>query len=190
MDCSPPGSSVRGISQARVLEWVAISFSGDLPDPGIKPVSPALAGGFFTAEPPGKPLVLDHQGSSDNLCSRLGCILHQSKALALWWESDMAFLLDVSWLLTASQKTLPQKTLCIDRRSVFPFIKTYLTRDPSLQTSACSLLSCTKIQSHVPQPAPKSDNFGGQGRCNECERRPYVRHQRTPGSGANPNCVH
>ena len=28
MDCSPPGSSVHGIFQARVLEWVAISFSG------------------------------------------------------------------------------------------------------------------------------------------------------------------
>ena len=28
---------------------------GDLPDPGIKPASPALASGFFTAEPPGKP---------------------------------------------------------------------------------------------------------------------------------------
>ena len=27
MDCSPPGSSVRRISQARILEWVAISFS-------------------------------------------------------------------------------------------------------------------------------------------------------------------
>ena len=29
MDCSPPGSSVHGISQARILEWVAISFSRD-----------------------------------------------------------------------------------------------------------------------------------------------------------------
>ena len=28
---------------------------GDLPDPGIKPDSPALANGFFTREPPGKP---------------------------------------------------------------------------------------------------------------------------------------
>ena len=27
----------------------------DLPDPGIDPMSPALAGGFFTTEPPGKP---------------------------------------------------------------------------------------------------------------------------------------
>ena len=42
MDSSPPGSSVHGISQARILEWVAISFSRESPDPGIKPASPAL----------------------------------------------------------------------------------------------------------------------------------------------------
>ena len=35
MDCSPPGSSVHGISQANLLEWVAIPFPGDLPKPGI-----------------------------------------------------------------------------------------------------------------------------------------------------------
>ena len=39
MDCSLPGSSVRVVSQARVLEWVAISFSGTLPDLGTEPVS-------------------------------------------------------------------------------------------------------------------------------------------------------
>ena len=38
----PPGSSVHGIFQARILAWVAISFSGDLPNPGIKPGSSAL----------------------------------------------------------------------------------------------------------------------------------------------------
>ena len=51
MDCSPPGSSVRGILQARVLEGVAISSSRDLPDLGVEPsslTSPALAVGFFT----------------------------------------------------------------------------------------------------------------------------------------------
>ena len=51
VDCSPPGSSVHGILQARLLEWVAISFSRDLPHLGIKPAllkSPKLAGGFFT----------------------------------------------------------------------------------------------------------------------------------------------
>ena len=47
MDCSSPDSSVRGILQARILEWVAISSFRDPPDSGIKPVSPALAGGFY-----------------------------------------------------------------------------------------------------------------------------------------------
>ena len=42
MDCSPPHSSVHGVLQARIVEWVAISFSGDLSDPGIEPGSPAL----------------------------------------------------------------------------------------------------------------------------------------------------
>ena len=35
MDCSLPGSSVRGISQARILEWVATLFPGDLSNPVI-----------------------------------------------------------------------------------------------------------------------------------------------------------
>ena len=36
MGCSPPGSSVHGIFQARVLEWTAISFSNDKPKQHIK----------------------------------------------------------------------------------------------------------------------------------------------------------
>ena len=39
MDCSPPGSSVHGILQARILEWVARPSSGDLPDPGTELLS-------------------------------------------------------------------------------------------------------------------------------------------------------
>ena len=39
MDCSPPNSSVHGILQVRILEWVVIQFSGDLPDLGIEPGS-------------------------------------------------------------------------------------------------------------------------------------------------------
>ena len=42
----------------RQVEWLPFLSPGDLPSPGIKPVSPALAGGFFTTEPPGKPKVL------------------------------------------------------------------------------------------------------------------------------------
>ena len=56
MDCSLPGSSVHRISQARILEWVAISSSRDLPDPGIKPASPA------SPELQADSLLLSHQG--------------------------------------------------------------------------------------------------------------------------------
>ena len=56
MDCSQSGSSAHGVYQARILEWVAISFSRDLPNPWIEPESPALADGFFTTEPQGKPM--------------------------------------------------------------------------------------------------------------------------------------
>ena len=42
MDYSPPGSSVHGVLQASTLEWVAMPFSGDLPNPGIEPGTPVL----------------------------------------------------------------------------------------------------------------------------------------------------
>ena len=58
LDCGLPGSSVHGISQARILERVAIPFSGDLPDPGIEPGPPALQADTLTSEPPGKPMYL------------------------------------------------------------------------------------------------------------------------------------
>ena len=55
MDYSPPGSSVHGISQARISEWVTISFLwGTFLSQGLNPPAfPALAG-FFTTAPPGK----------------------------------------------------------------------------------------------------------------------------------------
>ena len=49
--CSTPGSSIHEILQTRILEWVAMSFSRGLPNPGMEPfflTSPALAGRFFT----------------------------------------------------------------------------------------------------------------------------------------------
>ena len=54
MDCSPPGSSVHFPRQEY---WSGLPFPspGHLPNPGMEPASPALAEGFFTAEPPGKP---------------------------------------------------------------------------------------------------------------------------------------
>ena len=54
MDCSPLGSSVHGILEARILEWVAFPSQGDLPNSGIKPGSLALQADSLLSEPPGK----------------------------------------------------------------------------------------------------------------------------------------
>ena len=53
--CDPMHYIVHGILQARILEWVAFSFSGDLPNPGIEPRSPTLQSDSLPAEPQGKP---------------------------------------------------------------------------------------------------------------------------------------
>ena len=61
MDCRPQGSSVYGIFQATILEWVAVALlRGHLPDLGIEPMSlasPALQAGCLPTEPPGRPHV-------------------------------------------------------------------------------------------------------------------------------------
>ena len=54
-DCSLPGSTVHGILQAGILEWITIPFCGDIPNSGIKPRSPALQADSLLSEPPGKP---------------------------------------------------------------------------------------------------------------------------------------
>ena len=56
IDCSLLGSSVHGVLQARILEWVAMSPPGDLHDPGIKPRSSTLQEDSLPSEPPEKPV--------------------------------------------------------------------------------------------------------------------------------------
>ena len=53
MDGSALGSFVHGTIQARILEWVAISFSGDLPNPGMETWSPTLRADSLPSEPSG-----------------------------------------------------------------------------------------------------------------------------------------
>ena len=55
MNNSPPGSSVLGILQARILEWVAIPFSRGSSQPRMEPGSPAVQVDSLLTEPPGKP---------------------------------------------------------------------------------------------------------------------------------------
>ena len=88
MDYSPPGSSVHGISQARILEWVAISFPEGSSWPRDWTGVSCLAGGFSTTEPPGKPwslpqsfvtnMTLLHYISA-SLCTLLPCSLLNSE---------------------------------------------------------------------------------------------------------------
>ena len=85
VDGNLPGSSVHGIFQTRVLEWGAISFSGDLPDSGIEPGCPALQADTSPSEPPGKP---SSDGSNDDgslhlptahCVPGLGCFIYSSQ---------------------------------------------------------------------------------------------------------------
>ena len=63
MDCSLPGSFVHGIFFPSKNARGGLPFPppGNLPNPSIEPMSPALAGRFFTTEPLGKPLTLPYQ---------------------------------------------------------------------------------------------------------------------------------
>ena len=58
MDCSLPGSSVRGVFQARYWSGLPFSSPGDLPNPRIKPGSPTLQEDSLPFEPPGKPFLM------------------------------------------------------------------------------------------------------------------------------------
>ena len=74
MDCSPPGFSVPGIFQARILESLlslGLSSPGDLPDPGIEPGSPALQADALTSDPGGKPREVPYVWSTSSLSIHL-----------------------------------------------------------------------------------------------------------------------
>ena len=84
MDCSPPGSSVHGISQARILEWVVTPSSGDLPDSGIELVSlssPALADGFFTTNTTWEAFTLSQNSLLVLRRPPIGCLFIRGKSL-------------------------------------------------------------------------------------------------------------
>ena len=94
VDCSPPGSSVHGILQARVLEWGAIPFSRDLPSPGIEPGSPALQADYLLSEQPKKP----HQYAYKCIYSRM-LIQNTFQNTFYFWDADVHFMLSLGCAL-------------------------------------------------------------------------------------------
>ena len=58
MDNSLPGSTVHGILQGRILEWLPFPSAGDLPNPGRDQTQVScIAGHALPSEPPGKPVI-------------------------------------------------------------------------------------------------------------------------------------
>ena len=76
VDHSQPGSSVHGIFSAAIVEWVAIPFSRDLPNPGIVPGSPALQADALLSKPPGKHASVQFSSVAQlcpTLCDPMNC---------------------------------------------------------------------------------------------------------------------
>ena len=67
MDCSPPGSSVRGISQERILESVALSYSRVSSRPRDQPVSPELQADFLLMSHEGRPFCYVYFTTTTNI---------------------------------------------------------------------------------------------------------------------------
>ena len=123
MDSSPPGSSVHGLPTARILEWVAISFSrvSSWPrDPTCEPVSSALSGRFFTTKPLGEPQTLVWQQ----------------------WHSVMiprVWLFVISVLFKTSANSFQYKYLLI-------VVHLWLVSDPACEGNKSSQKRCTFVR--------------------------------------------
>ena len=89
MHCSPPDSSVHGFSRQEYWSGLPLPSPGDLPNPGIKPESPTLTGGFFTTEPPGKSHfpIYTAKNSMGN-----SCVYHYDRNLSSWRVSSWMVL--------------------------------------------------------------------------------------------------
>ena len=84
MDCSPPGSSVHGALQARILEWGAMPSSGGIfpswgPNPCL-PVPPALQVDSLPTEPPGKPICVWERSKT---CKQISSIMQFQVLMAV-----------------------------------------------------------------------------------------------------------
>ena len=88
------------IGFSRQEYWSGLPFPspGDLPDPGIEPASPALAGGFFTTEPPWKPLremgrvLNDPRNERPSLGAAPSVLVQQAGPGANWTQSPALLL--------------------------------------------------------------------------------------------------
>ena len=99
MDCSPPGSSVHGIFQARILKWLAMPSSKGSPQPRDLTHNSCIAGRFFTSESPGKPKY--HHTSKQVICSFYHSLKQISETWTIvewiWLDSELWFQGTAIW---------------------------------------------------------------------------------------------
>ena len=105
VNCSPPGSSVHGILQARILEWLPFPSPGELPDPGIKPMfhmPPALAGGF------------NNTSTTWETCRQIDRWTDRHTLCIIWY---------LQWIYKANSIDLLCYTICKETEAQEAFIK-------------------------------------------------------------------
>ena len=102
--CSPPGSSVHGISQQEYWSGLSCPPPEDLPNPRMKPISPvppALAGRFFTTKPPGKPKLWHSLVAVNGALMEMNhCYVqnHGRSSQIYWAKEDKHKRVDDKWL--------------------------------------------------------------------------------------------
>ena len=117
MDCSLPGSSIHGIFQARILEWVAISSStgSSWPrDPSHVSYISCIAGSFFTTAPPGKSIAgiqpNENVGSEEVKVWKGACSRDGEAKPWNFRESEVRHVQPVVW---AQEEAMGSYSLCI-----------------------------------------------------------------------------
>ena len=123
MDCSPPCFFVYGLLQARIPQWVAISFFRDLSNPGIESRSPVWQVDSLLSKPPGKPNSNSYQ---EYTIMSISPHLHQYwtfkyRTGARGCTTAHGFLISIS--LTASKDKLYFRFICICTCPPFIFIR-------------------------------------------------------------------
>ena len=133
LDYSPPGSSVHGISEARILEWVNIPFSRDLPIPEIKPVLQHSRWILYR---------LNYQGSPENAknCPKWA-IRIKAVCYAILWSKQRASFSKLN-SFNEHSKTTTKDTLALES---FPLSNRTLSQKVM---ALCHWTLCCRIMGH------------------------------------------
>ena len=115
MDCRQPGSSVHGILQARIWEWVAMSFSRVSSQPRNRSQVPRIAGGFFTSIYCCCCLVAK---SCQTLCNPMNCSLPGFSVHGILQPRILEWV-DVSFSRGSSQPRDQTHVSCFGRQSLY-----------------------------------------------------------------------